>query len=124
MSEQHTPGRGMNAIELSERISDIACATEDDARAIAAAADELVRLHALVCAGGVQPLAPQQESPVVRALQSAILSGLSHEELLEKAHHLMTLTVNQARTIGELQEAAAAEAAPQQAAPAQEGGEA
>lgn len=68
--------------------------------------------------------APQQETPVVRALQSAILSGLSHEELLEKAHHLMTLTVNQARTIGELQEAAAAEAAPQQAAPAQEGGEA
>lgn len=63
------------------------------------------------------PKAPQQETPVVRALQSAILSGLSHEELLEKAHHLMTLTVNQARTIGELQEAAAAIAAPQQAAP-------
>ena len=31
----------MNAIELSERISDIMCATEDDARAIAAAADML-----------------------------------------------------------------------------------
>ena len=33
------------ALRLSERISDILCASEEDAKAIAAAADELVRLH-------------------------------------------------------------------------------
>lgn len=40
-----TNKRRPNAIELAERISEIMCKTESDARAIAAAADELYRLH-------------------------------------------------------------------------------
>lgn len=39
-----------------------------------------------------------------RALHKAILNRLSHAELLEKAHYLMGLNSNQARTIGELQD--------------------
>lgn len=34
-----------NALQLAERISDVPCTSEEDAKAIAAAADELVRLH-------------------------------------------------------------------------------
>lgn len=52
-----------------------------------------------------------------RALHEAILNRLSHAELLEKAHYLMELNSNQARTIGELQglveDATAQPAAPQ-----------
>lgn len=39
-----------------------------------------------------------------RALHEIILNRLSHAELLEKAHYLMELNSNQARTIGELQD--------------------
>lgn len=46
-----------------------------------------------------------------RALHEAILNRLRHAELLEKAHYLMELNSNQARTIGELQDLV--EAAPQ-----------
>ena len=52
-----------------------------------------------------------------RALHESILNRLSHAELLEKAHYLMELNSNQARTIGELQDlvetAPAQPAAPQ-----------
>lgn len=74
------------------------------------AATKLRSLHAQVAALTAAP----SVSDGLRTLHDAILNRLSHAELLEKAHYLMELNSNQARTIGELQDLV--EAAPAQPA--------
>ncbi|WP_440110241.1 hypothetical protein [Acidovorax sp. BL-A-41-H1] len=57
------------AIKLAERISDTMCASEADARAIAAAADELLRLHARVTE-------LEAQAPAVPAVPDAVRHAL------------------------------------------------
>lgn len=100
------------ALRLSERISDMMCAAEEDARAIAEAADELVRQHTRIAeleaeleavgAGGVQALSQKKATPAsVDKAQAAINSGAggvqalsASPEAIAKLRHLYQNMVN------------------------------
>lgn len=78
--------RQAKALQLAERISDILCVSEEDAKAIAAAADELVRPYSENEAFQAGYAAARLEIESLRAVLQVIAEWKSHDIQLAVDH--------------------------------------